>query len=213
MDSSLAGTSDANMTAASPGGDMARYPRCALVVEPNESVRRAVYAALESLSIRASGADSARQGLQSLALGFDLILINADMPEGALELVDAAFTMRQSPIVFVTGNAPDPQCVFELAKAGAHAYLVPPVSAAMVQASVRAFSVSSHLMKLVRPLVGHLGMKEIQTRVRQALLLDALARSNGSRRSAAQLLGVTRPAIQKWLRSLSENGLTTSKIC
>lgn len=213
MSFSFAGASDANVTAASPGGDMARYPRCALVVEPNESVRRATYAALESLSIRASGADSARQGLQSLALGFDLILINADMPEGALELVDAAFTMRQSPIIIVTGTAPDPQCVFELAKAGAHAYLVPPVSAAMVHASLRAFSVSSYLVRLVRPLVGHLGMKEIQTRVRQALLLDALARSNGSRRSAAQLLGVTRPAIQKWLRSLSADGLTTSKSC
>jgi transposase len=68
-------------------------------------------------------------------------------------------------------------------------------------------------MRLVRPLVGHLGMKEIQTRVRQALLLDALARSNGSRRSAAQLLGVTRPAIQKWLRTLSADGLDPAKSC
>jgi DNA-binding NtrC family response regulator len=201
------------MTALSPGGDMARYPRCALVVEPNESVRLGVYAALESLSIRASRADTARQGLQSLPLGFDLILINVDLSEGTLELVEAAFTLRESPTIFVTGSRPDPQCVFELAKAGAHAYLAPPVSAAMLQASLRAFTVSSHLMRLVRPLVGHLGMKEIQTRVRQALLLDALARSNGSRRSAAQLLGVTRPAIQKWLRSLSADGLDPAKSC
>jgi two-component system, response regulator RegA len=192
---------------------MARYPRCALVVEPNESVRRSVYAALESLSIRASGADTAWQGLQSLSLGFDLILINADLPEGTLQLVEAAFTLRHSPTIFVTGNAPDPHCLFELAKAGAHAYLVPPVSAAMVHASLRAFTVSSHLMKLVRPLVGHLGMKEIQTRVRQALLLDALARSNGSRRSAAQLLGVTRPAIQKWLRGLTADGMDPAESC
>jgi transcriptional regulator with PAS, ATPase and Fis domain len=54
--------------------------------------------------------------------------------------------------------------------------------------------------RLLRPFVGHLGMKDIQTHVREALVREALERSGGSRRSAAQLLGVTRPAIQRWLR-------------
>jgi DNA-binding NtrC family response regulator len=192
---------------------MANYPRCALVVEPNDSARTDLYAALESLTIQASGASTAQQAIQCLPLGFDLMLLNADVPEGALELVEAAFTLRHPPTIVVTGTRPDPWCVFELAKAGAHAYLMSPVSAASVHACLRGFSVSTHLMKLLRPLVGHLGMKEIQARVRRALLLEALARTNGSRRSAAQLLGVTRPAIQKWLRTFAADELSPTESC
>ncbi|HTV22054.1 MAG TPA: helix-turn-helix domain-containing protein [Polyangiaceae bacterium] len=174
-------------------------------------MRTDVYAALESLTIQASGASTAKQAMQCLPLGFDLLLVNADSSDGALELVDAAFSLRQPPTIVVTGTEPDPRCVFELAKAGAHAYLIAPVSAAAVHACLRGFSVSAHLMNLVRPLVGHVGMKEIQACVRRALLVEALARSNGSRRSAAQLLGVTRPAIQKWLRSLAADELSPSE--
>jgi DNA-binding NtrC family response regulator len=192
---------------------MANYPRCALVVEPNDSARTDLYAALESLTIQASGASTAQQAMQCLPLGFDLMLLNADVPEGALELVEAAFTLRHPPTIVVMGTRPDPWCVFELAKAGAHAYLMSPVSAASLHACLRGFSVSTHLMKLLRPLVGHLGMKEIQARVRRALLLEALARTNGSRRSAAQLLGVTRPAIQKWLRTFAASELSPSETC
>jgi DNA-binding NtrC family response regulator len=192
---------------------MANYPRCALVVEPNDSARTDLYAALESLTIQASGASTAQQAMQCLPLGFDLMLLNADVPEGALELVEAAFTLRHPPTIVVTGTRPDPWCVFELAKAGAHAYLMSPVSAASVHACLRGFSVSTHLMKLLRPLVGHLGMKEIQARVRRALLLEALARTNGSRRSAAQLLGVTRPAIQKWLRTFAADEMSPTESC
>lgn len=192
---------------------MASYPRAALVVEPNDSARTDLYAALESLTIQASGASTAQQAMQCLPLGFDLMLLNADVPEGALELVEAAFTLRHPPTIVVMGTRPDPWCVFELAKAGAHAYLMSPVSAASIHACLRAFSVSTHLMKLLRPLVGHLGMKEIQARVRRALLLEALARTNGSRRSAAQLLGVTRPAIQKWLRTFAADEMSPSESC
>jgi DNA-binding NtrC family response regulator len=192
---------------------MASYPRCALVVEPNDSARTELCAALESLTIHASGANVAQQAMQCLPLGFDLMLLNADEPEGALELVEAAFTLRHPPTIVVMGTRPDPWCVFELAKAGAHAYLMSPVSAASIHACLRGFNVSTHLMKLLRPLVGHIGMKEIQARVRRALLLEALARTNGSRRSAAQLLGVTRPAIQKWLRTFAADELSPSESC
>lgn len=192
---------------------MANCPRCALVVEPSEPARSELCAALESLTIQASGASTAQQAIQCLPLNFELMLLNADVPEGALELVEAAFTLRRPPMIVVTGTRPDPRCVFELAKAGAHAYLTPPVSAASIHACLRGFSVATHLMKLLRPLVGHIGMKEIQAHVRRALLVEALARTNGSRRSAAQLLGVTRPAIQKWLRTFTANELSPSESC
>jgi len=190
---------------------MVRHPCMALVLEPDDSVRSELHATLASLSIQASGASTAKQAIKSLSIGFELVLVNADLPDPALELVQAAFALRKPPTVFVTGTAPEPHCLFELAKIGAHAYLAPPVSAAAVQACLHAFSLPEHLLQLVRPLVGHLGMKEIQAHVRRALLSEALARSGGSRRSAAQLLGVSRPAIQKWLRSLAPEELSPSE--
>ena len=53
---------------------------------------------------------------------------------------------------------------------------------------------------LLRPLVGRFGLKEIQAHVRHVLVIEALARTGGSRSSAARVLGVTRPAVQKFLR-------------
>jgi DNA-binding NtrC family response regulator len=182
---------------------MARQPSGALVVEANDAVRAQLYGVLESLSIQASTVATATQALPLLPIGFEVMFVSADRADGAVQLVDASFALREPPTIFITGTAPDPHCVFELAKAGAHAYLAPPFSATAVHAGLRAFDLSAHLLRLVRPLVGNLGIKEIQSYVRRALLLEALARSKGSRRSAAQLLGVTRPAIQKWLRSLA----------
>jgi len=161
--------------------------------------------------MEASGASTVRQAMQSLSPGLDLVLINAALPDAPLGLVEAAFTLRTPPAIFVTGDAPEPHRVFELAKAGAHAYLAPPISAATLQARLCGLSASPNLGQLVRPLLGHLGMKEILAHVRRALLIEALARSKGSRRSAAQLLGVTRPAIQKWLRGEDSHGLTPSE--
>jgi DNA-binding NtrC family response regulator len=182
---------------------MAREPSGALVVEANDAVRAQLYEVLESMSIQASSVTTAAEALQLLPLRFAVLFVSADQADGAVQLVDASFALRQPPTIFVTGTEPDPRCVFALARAGAHAYLASPITADEVTAGMRAFDLSAHLLRLVRPLVGNLGIKEIQGYVRRALLLEALARSKGSRRSAAQLLGVTRPAIQKWLRSLA----------
>src|ERR1041384_5208738 len=118
-----------------------KYPQTALVVEPTDAARADVSAALESLTIRATGASTTQQAMQCLVqllpLGLDLLLLNADVPDGALELVDAAFSSRKPPTIVVTGTNPDPRCVFELAKAGGQGYLPPPFNAAAIHAALR----------------------------------------------------------------------------
>jgi two-component system, response regulator RegA len=146
-------------------------------------------------------ANDAGGAIRMLSAGFDLLLIDVELRgASALEVVEAAFAQRVSPAVVAMGLAPDAESVFELAKAGVHAYVRKPVQLAQVEACLVPFDLDLATRRLLRPFVGHLGMKDIQSHVREALVREALERTGGSRRSAAQLLGVTRPAIQRWLR-------------
>jgi two-component system response regulator RegA len=151
------------------------------------------------ISVRA--ANDAKDAIPMLSAGFELLLIDVELRGvSALEVVEAAFAQRVSPAVVAMGLAPDAESVFELAKAGVHAYVRKPVQLTQIEACLVPFDLDLATRRLLRPFVGHLGMKDIQTHVREALVREALERSGGSRRSAAQLLGVTRPAIQRWLR-------------
>lgn len=100
------------------------------------------------------------------------------------------------------GSASDSSAeVFELAKAGVHAYLPRPLTAEQIDRCLGGESSGlAPIRSLLRPLVGRFGLKDIQKYVREVLVREALLRTGGSRRSAARVLGVTRPAVQKFLR-------------
>jgi DNA-binding NtrC family response regulator len=174
----------------------------ALVVDPDAAALHSLCAELSDGShVTVEGVRDARRAMRALRRGFDLMLIDVGLRDApALQVVEAAFTQRISPAVVAMGQAPDAQSVFALAKAGVHAYVSKPVHIAQIQACLAPLDPNFAARRMLRPFVGHLGMKDIQTYVREALVREALERSGGSRRSAAQLLGVTRPAIQRWLR-------------
>ena len=53
------------------------------------------------------------------------------------------------------------------------------------------------LRQVARVLVGRIGLREAISVLRNAMLEEALARTNGSRHAAARLLSVNRRAIQR----------------
>jgi hypothetical protein len=53
---------------------------------------------------------------------------------------------------------------------------------------------------IVQSLVGRLPWKQIQALLRTAVVREALARTHGSRRSAARMLGLSRTAVQRIIR-------------
>ncbi|MCX4245566.1 helix-turn-helix domain-containing protein [Paraliomyxa miuraensis] len=88
-----------------------------------------------------------------------------------------------------------------------HAYLLKPLSRGQIAACLtQTPNGLEFLRQLLRPLVGRFGLKDIQAYIRRELVRDALARAGGSRRSAARILGVTRPAVQKFLREVGLDG-------
>ena len=56
---------------------------------------------------------------------------------------------------------------------------------------------------LARDLVGQLGLKEAQELLREEMYSEALARSGGSRRAAARILGINRRCVQRLVGALA----------
>lgn len=135
--------------------------------------------------------------------GVDFVFVDTALPDGGARcVIDAAFGLESSPIVIAMGRATDSTAdVFQLAMAGVHAYLPKPLDPSQIDdVLASAGSDLTRMHGLLRPLVGRFGLKEIQAHVRHVLVIEALARTGGSRSSAARVLGVTRPAVQKFLR-------------
>jgi two-component system response regulator RegA len=133
----------------------------------------------------------------------DFVFVDTALPDdGARCVIDAAFRLESSPIVIAMGRATDCTAdVFQLAMMGVHAYLPKPLDPTRIDDVLASAGLDLRRMHgLLRPLVGRFGLKEIQSHVRRVLVDEALARTGGSRRSAARVLGVTRPAVQKFLR-------------
>ncbi|MEO8183815.1 MAG: hypothetical protein ABI895_33745, partial [Deltaproteobacteria bacterium] len=115
--------------------------------------------------------------MQLLSLGFDLLLIDIGLRDApALQVVEAAFSQRISPAVIAMGQAPDAESVFALAKAGVHAYVSKPVQMTQIRACLGHLDLDLTARRMLRPFVGQVRMKDIQTHVREALVREALVR-------------------------------------
>ncbi|MBC7977053.1 MAG: hypothetical protein H7138_18915 [Myxococcales bacterium] len=93
--------------------------------------------------------------------------------------------------------------MFALAQVGIHAYLPKPIGPGQIRECLAGLASGlKPIRNLLRGYVGRFGLKDIQAYVRQVLVREALDRTGGSRRSAARVLGITRPAVQKFLREV-----------
>lgn len=141
--------------------------------------------------------------VQQVKSGVDALFVLAER-----ELVDLAASLaaRILPVPFVVSVG-----VFgaaerlALARQGVVAHLPWPATRADV---LRCFatiaSAEVFLESALRLAVGRLSMREAHQCVREVMLLNALHAARGSRRGAAKILGVTRPAVQRMLREMED---------
>jgi DNA-binding NtrC family response regulator len=146
-------------------------------------------------------ADCPEHALSALEHGVDAAFLFASMPNGhALHVARSAARTCPSPPVIIVSEGPHPD-LFALAQAGARSLLVWPLTSEEVRRCLEVESPATDpLENCVRSLVGRVGIKDAQGWVRSTMLQHALDASHGSRRRAARLLGVTRPAIQRMLK-------------
>jgi hypothetical protein len=133
--------------------------------------------------------------------GVSAVFLWASLPDGlAMFLASSAAQVFPTPHVVVVSEGSHPD-LFNLARAGARAHLRWPATSEDVGKCLENTSESPTDLEIaVRLLVGQVVLKDAQTLLRRAMLRRALAISNGSRRAAARILGVTRPAVQRMIR-------------
>lgn len=172
-----------------------------LVVAHDHSLRTTLGLILDSLGaakvIETSSAEPAMSALES---GVDAAFVSAGMPDQlALRVARISTRFCPAPVIIVVSPGLHPD-LFALGQAGVRAHLTWPATPDEVLLCLKAHGPSDELERSVRSLVGRVGIKDAQDWLRATMLRQALEASHGSRRGAARLLGVTRPAIQRMLR-------------
>jgi DNA-binding NtrC family response regulator len=174
----------------------------ALVVAHDRPAGSALTSILTELGVRSViDACCPEHALTALESGVDAAFLFASAPDGlALRVARSAVHACPAPSVIVVSNGPHPD-LFALAQAGASALLDWPLTRDELWQVLAAMPLSTDRFEAdVRSLVGRVGIKDAQGWMRTTMLQHALDASHGSRRAAARLLGVTRPAIQRMLR-------------
>ena len=146
------------------------------------------------------------QLFRTLASGADAVFVSATMPDKAAFLVvRRASSLCPPPFIVIVSTLPHPD-LFDLAQAGARAYLPWPASPEKIRNCFRPLrETKPDLVNIATQLVGRIDLKEAQTLLRRAMLSRALMLSDGSLSAAARILGVTRPSVQRIIRENQEN--------
>jgi DNA-binding NtrC family response regulator len=174
-----------------------------LTVEDDTDLRGALDAALASPTTEVRGCGTVEEALHLLASWKPhVVLLDVTLPDGtAFDVLAAIRPRKPTPLVLaITGTATPPEA-FRLGQAGVRALLIKPFTTADVRAALeRALSEPPDLELPLRNTVGRQGMRDVESDVRSGMVREALARSGGSRRAAAQLLRISRQLLQHILR-------------
>ncbi|MFO0555393.1 MAG: response regulator [Polyangiaceae bacterium] len=174
-----------------------------LVVDDDAKLVRAVSGALsdEGREVVCCG-DVARVAEVLESFRPDLVLLDVKLPDGdAFSVLEQLRVRGCAPLVVAMSGEATQSEAFRLAQHGVRAYVTKPftlaeLERAIAEARAEPPAIAPHLAQTVglRPL------EDVEREVRDTLVDEALSRSNGSRRGAARLLGISRQLLQHILR-------------
>ncbi len=173
-----------------------------LVVEDDLALQRALLRVTSSMEAATAVAATLADGLAKLRAGVDLVLLDVRLPDGSgVAIAEAAAHLRPAPLVVAISGEAEPGEAFRLAQAGVLAYVEKPFSLRELRSAIHAARTSApRIEPLVSAAVGQSEMKQVQDAVRQTMVEQAMAITNGNRSDAARLLRISRQAVQNLLR-------------
>jgi DNA-binding NtrC family response regulator len=179
-----------------------RRIRRVLLVEDEAALRTAIAGALRSRGITVVEAESGREAIERLDPVPDLVFADVYLSgDSAFELFEAAMALSPAPIRIAISGVATAAEGFRLASIGVRRYLQKPVSLAQIWAEIEAAREEPpDLRTLAQESVGHLSLRELQKKVRQVMLEQALGLAKGNHSGAARLLRVSRQAVQQVVR-------------
>jgi len=181
----------------------------ALIVEDNASLAQSLAEVLEErdFSVKhGASVRSAKEALQSWVP--QLVILDFMLPDGTgLDVLAELAHLRPQPVVVAISGEAGPEESFQLARAGVRCFLRKPFRLQQVRAAVdEALDATPDPTVEARAAVGKVGIKDLEAEIRRAMVGEALARSGGSVRGAAALLGISRQLLQHILKSPEHEG-------
>jgi DNA-binding NtrC family response regulator len=185
------------------GAPQRRFER-ALVVEDGPRLRDAVAGYLGPWAMRVRTSGSLAEAFEVVAVWHpDLLVLDFRLPDGdARDLLRRLANNGPVPTTVAMSAFAKPQESFELAGLGVRAYLEKPFGKGALDAALTEALAPADLAPQLRDVVGKANLREVEERVRQTMVTEALRRAEGSRRGAARMLGVSRQLLQHVLRKL-----------
>jgi DNA-binding NtrC family response regulator len=179
-----------------------------LVVEDNAPLRDAIAKTMRQLGAKVVEAGTAREAIECLRDSPDLVIADVCLPDdSALALFEAARGLVPEPMKIGISGRASAQQAFDLSQLGVRAYLAKPFSLRDLREAVdRLRNEAPALEPVARATVGRVSLREVTSRMRNAMIDEALARSGGSRSGAARLLEVSRQAVQQIVRQVEDGG-------
>jgi DNA-binding NtrC family response regulator len=118
--------------------------------------------------------------------------------ESAMGLIEKAAKHRPAPAILAISGRASTEESFRMGQLGVAGYLAKPLfHEQVVEKATQALDHAPDVESWVARLVGKIGLKDLQSRVRDSMLGQAIAKAEGSRSGAARELKVTRQAIQQ----------------
>ncbi len=179
-----------------------------LIVEDDRALLRALERTLAERFAEVRGCRTRAEALQLLeTFRPELLILDFALPDGdARDVLRAAASREPAPVVVAMSGSARAEQSFELAALGVRAFLPKPLAPGTLEQAVdEALAHPPDLRQLIRGSVGHRPIHEVEQEVRQTMVDEALARSDGSRRGAAKLLAVSRQLLQHMVRRLRDS--------
>src|SRR5262245_3574793 len=184
---------------------------CVLIVEDSDALLEAMAGAVRQLGAQVLEAATSARAIELLAeRAFDLVIADICLPDGSAHaLFEATCRLAPEPLKIAISGKASAEQAFELAQVGVRAYLAKPFWLKDLREAIdRVRNEPPPLEPIARASVGFLPLRAMTSRLRTAMIDEALARSRGSRSGAARLLDVTRQAVQQ---AVAENPKPTAK--
>jgi DNA-binding NtrC family response regulator len=174
-----------------------------LLVEDEPALRPMIARFLRSKGLQVHEASLVSEGIALLTVHPDLVIADFQLPDGsASALLARAQTLLPVPVLIVLSGLATRGEVFNLCKHGVRQFLEKPVSLSQLWEAIElALHTPPEYLPVVRGIVGHQSVQHVLSDVRSAMVTQSLAMAAGNRSRAARLLGVSRQAVQKMMRS------------
>jgi DNA-binding NtrC family response regulator len=173
-----------------------------LVVEDDQLIRLGLQAGLGAMGAEVRIAGTVREGLEATSWPPEVIVLDVGLPDGSgLEIAEAAARLVPIPRVIATSGAATPAESFRLARLSVDEFLPKPYDLDdLKQVVFRSSGVADDFTLASARCVGRLGLIEARDLLRRAMTVQAVSLADGNLTRAAEMLGVTRQAVQHVVR-------------